>query len=250
MGISMHPLQLACKSCGKAIPAGNVNIAKAIAKCEACDAVFGFMDVLASDRLRCGEKLQQPAAFEVDVWGPELTLTRRWYSHGLWALLAFCIFWDGFLAVWYAIGIREVLAEKGGTVGPDWWAGLIMLVFPVFHLALGVGLTYAVISGFVNRTVVRVAGGELSVWHGPLPWPGNQRLLTTDIQQLYCAEARRPAGDSGCSKTFNLLAVTGKNDEVTLLSCLDDLEHGLFIEQQLERHLKIQDQWVPGQVRV
>jgi hypothetical protein len=107
-----------------------------------------------------------------------------------------------------------------------------------------------VISGFVNRTVIRVAGGELSVWHGPLPWPGNQRLLTADIQQVYCAAARRPRGDSGCSKTYNLIAVTGKNDEVPLLGCLDDVEHGLFIEQQLERHLKIQDQCLPDEVRV
>jgi hypothetical protein len=206
---------------------------------------------VSADRQRRGKgPLAKPPSFEVDVWGPELTLTRRWYSHGLWALLVFCIFWDGFLAVWYTIGVREMLSEKGGLGGPDVWVGLIMLVFPIFHLALGIGLTYAVISGFVNRTVVHVAGGELSVWHGPLPWPGNQRLLTADIQQLYCAEARRPAGDHSPSRTYNLVAITGKNDEVPLLHCLDELEHGLFIEREIERHLKIQDQFVPGEVRV
>ena len=174
----MNAYQLTCKACGKLIPAADVNIEKAIAKCQACNAVFGILDNVGghaspSPDAADGPKLRVPApkSVEVDAWGPELTLTRRWYTHGLWAVLAFCLFWDGFLVVWYSIGLRQLFGgEDFGE--PGLWATLFMLVFPVFHVAIGVGLTYFVICGFVNRTVVRIAGGELSVWHGPMPWPG------------------------------------------------------------------------------
>jgi hypothetical protein len=164
----------------------------------------------------------------VDAWGPELVLTRRWYSHGLWPLLLFCIIWDGFLIVWYTIGVRELIS---GERGLDAWAAVLMLVVPVLHVLVGLAMTYAVISGFLNRTIVRVAGGELSVWHGPFPWPYSQRLFTADIKQVYCTQAPRRAGDNGAT-TYNLLAVTGKNDEVTLLRDLRELGDGQFIEQR------------------
>lgn len=246
----MNAFQLACKACGKLIPAEDVNIEKAIAKCQACDAVFGFMDSVA----QAGPDLPKPLvptpkSIRVDSWGPELTLTRRWYSHGLWALLLFCIFWDGFLVVWYTIGVRELLGGKGELGGPGIWPIVFMLAFPVLHVAVGLAMTYIVITGFVNRTVVRIAGGELSVWHGPLPWPSHQRIFTSDIKQLYCAEVIRRNSDS-CSKTYNVLAVTGKSDLVTLVSGLEDLDQGRFIEQQVEQHLKIRDERVPGEVRV
>ena len=47
-----------------------------------------------------------------------------------------------------------------------------------------------------------------------------------------------------------MLVVTRDNDKITLVSNLDELEQGLFIEQQVERYLKIRDKRVPGQVRV
>ena len=240
----MHELQLACKSCGKAIPAADVNIDKAIAKCQACNAVFGILDVVTGSRKAKGS-IAASRSIQVDAWGPELTLTKRWYSHGLWALLLFCIFWDGFLVIWYSIGIRGLFS---GQDNAGFWPAIVMLVFPVFHVAVGVTLTYAVIGGFFNRTIVRVAGGELSVWHGPIPWPGNQRLFTADVQQLYCTES--PTRKRDGSKTYNVLAVTGKNDEVTLITGLEQLDDGLFIEQQIEQHLKIPDQRMPGEVRL
>jgi hypothetical protein len=41
-----------------------------------------------------------------------------------------------------------------------------------------------------------------------------------------------------------------EGDKLTLLSGLDDLDQGLFIEQQIEKQLNIQDKRVPGQVRI
>lgn len=241
MHVKTSSLQLDCKGCGKPISAADVNIDKALAKCMACNAVFSIADIVGEiERKRLPMPI--PKSFQVDHWGSELTLTRRWYSHGLWALLLFCVFWDGFLVVWYTIGVRELLSGDRASV--------LMLLFPVLHVAVGLGLTYTVLCGFVNRTVVRVSGGELSVRHGPLPWLGNQRLFTTDIRQLYCTESKRNRNQNDCRRTFDVVIQSKSNDKITLLTGLEELDHGLFIEQQVEQHLKIPDERVPGEVRV
>jgi hypothetical protein len=237
-------MQLACKSCGKAIPAEDVNIDKAIAKCQACHAVFSFLDRVGSvSTPLVRPQVAMPKGFVVDNWGPELSITRRWYSHGLWFLLFFCIFWDGFLVVWYSIAIGGLLSGQGG--GGMW----IMVVFPVLHVLVGLGLTYAVLCGFLNKTSIRVSLGELSIKHGPLPTGGNRQILTIDLQQLYCTENKRHS-KHGVRFNYDLQALLASGTKVKLLSNLDELDQALFVEQQIEQHLRIADERVAGEVAV
>jgi hypothetical protein len=44
------------------------------------------------------------------------------------------------------------------------------------------------LAGFFNKTVIDVGQSMLLVRHGPIPWPGNRRLSTADVTQLYCEE--------------------------------------------------------------
>jgi hypothetical protein len=236
-------MQLHCKTCGKAIPVQDVNIDKAIAKCQACHAVFSFLDQVQGASAGPRPAVPLPAGMRIDNWGPELSITRSWYSHVVWFLLVFCIFWDGFLVVWYTIGIGAMLSGEGG--GMAW----IMLVFPVLHVAVGIGLTYLVICMFLNKTVIKISMGELTVRHGPVPCWGNHQLRTSDLKQLYCTETIHRS-KNGCNTTYNVLAQTQTGDKLTLLTGLDELDQGLFIEQQLEQHLRIADERMPEEVRV
>ncbi len=239
-------MQLRCRACDKAILAENINIQLGIAKCVGCNAVFNFVDKLKSERELDAYERQpvgMPKQFRLDNWGPELVLTRRWYTHAVWFLLAFCIFWNGFLVVWYSVAIGDLLFGKGGA-GP-----VIMLLFPVLHLAVGAFLTYFVISTFVNKTVIRVAEGELSVKHGPLPWGGNCRIATSDLKQVFCTE-KRHRRKHGCGYTYCVEALKRDNSKLTLVSSLEELDQALFIEQQVEQHLKMRNERVPGEVRV
>ncbi|MCA9210143.1 MAG: hypothetical protein KDA55_17415, partial [Planctomycetales bacterium] len=115
------------------------------------------------------------------------------------------------------------------------------------HVAVGVFLTYLTLSMFVNKTVIRVANGELSVRHGPLPWPGKRNLLAHEIQQLYVTEQMRRT-KHGYRYTYHLNAKMAHGEVVKLLSNLDTPDQGLFIEQKLEHHLKIEDEAVAGEV--
>jgi hypothetical protein len=238
-------MQLHCRSCGKPIPAEDVNISLALAKCGVCHAVFNFAGDVGGEARNWRDKTEvpMPKAFRVENWGSELAIHRRWYSHALWFLLFFCIVWDGFLVVWYSIGVGGLLSgEMGGMV----W---IMLLFPILHVAVGVGLTYFVLCGFFNTTTIRVAGGELSVRHGPFPWYGNHRLFSSEVNQLYCTEKEHRGKHGRRSYTYNVALKTHAGDKVDLVTHLEELDHALFIEQQLERHLQIRDERVPGEVR-
>jgi hypothetical protein len=239
-------MQLRCRACEKDILAENINIQLGIAKCSGCNAVFNFIGKLKSEREPSDVRrhpVGMPKDFRLESWGPELVLTRRWYTHAVWLLLVFCIIWDGFLVMWYSVATRELIEGKGGA-GP--W---IMLIFPVLHLAVGVFLTYFVISTFVNKTVIRVTAGELTVKHGPLPWGGNCQLPTCDLKQVFCTE-KRHRKKHGCSFSYNVEALKSDGHQMTLVSSLQELNQALFIEQQVEQHLKIEDERVPGEVRV
>jgi len=168
-------MQLLCQSCGKPIPAQDVNIEMGIAKCSACNAVFDFLDEVGA-RSTCQTNIGLPKRFTVENWGPELVITCRWFNHGVWFLLLFCIFWDGFLAVWYSAVIAGLVNGKMGAIV------LLPLLFPILHVAIGVGLTYSVLCTFLNRTVIRASVAELTVRHGPLYWAGNCQHLTSDLK--------------------------------------------------------------------
>ncbi|MCA9223520.1 MAG: hypothetical protein KDA71_24575 [Planctomycetales bacterium] len=230
-------MQLNCRSCGRDIPAEDINVNLAIAKCSSCHSVFNFLDQLgttaAMAAVRQRPAVEMPKAMQVEDWGAELVITRRWFTWAAIFLVFFCLFWDGFLVVWYTAAISS--------------KQILMLVFPLIHVAVGVFLTYLTLSMFVNKTVIRVANGELSVRHGPLPWPGKRNLLTHEIQQLYVTEQMRRT-KRGYSYTYHLNAKLAQGNVVKLLSNLETPDHGLFIEQKLEQHLKIEDEAVAGEV--
>lgn len=128
---------------------------------------------------------------------------------------------------------------------------LIFFVFPMAHVAVGVGLTYFVLAGFLNSTVVRVVDGMLSVRHGPLPWRGNLDLSSDEIDQIYCqnklSTSRNDDGHTSTSMTFEVHAVVA-GQKRKLLGGLREADHALFLEQTLERFLKIRDRAVPGEM--
>ena len=128
---------------------------------------------------------------------------------------------------------------------------LIFVVFPIAHVAVGVGLTYFVLAGFLNSTVIRVADGMLSVRHGPLPWRGNLDMSTDGIEQIYCQnkldKRRDEDGHTTTSIQYEVHAVIG-GQKTKLLSGLHEADHALFVEQRLERFLGIEDHAVPGEM--
>jgi hypothetical protein len=120
-------------------------------------------------------EIQQPANVLVENDRQVARLIQRWFSSKYIPMAFFAIAWDSFLFFWYSTAFRT---------GAPW----IMVVFPLAHVAVGIGITYSTIAGFINRTVLEVSRDEIGVWFEPLPWLGEKTVKTREVIQFYCKE--------------------------------------------------------------
>ena len=165
----------------------------------------------------------------------ELAVSYRWRNPVAYFLIFFCLFWDGFLVMWYGIG----LTSGGGMPA-------MFFLFPLIHVAVGVGLTYYTICLFVNKTLIRADQRTLSVKHSPLPWPkGNKEIAVRDIQQLFVQEK---TGNKG--HKYHILSAQLKSGKIlTLLPNVSATpEELLQLERSIEDYLGIPDQPVIGEM--
>jgi hypothetical protein len=179
-----------------------------------------------------------PERFNVTRNANELTVTWRWFRAYHVFLLFFAIAWDAFLLFWYF----GPMAGQGG---------LIFQIFPIAHVAVGIGLTYVVLTGFLNRTLISVRHGKLRISHGPLPWRGNRLLARSDLRQLFVAEKTNHHTDKGgrrtVTTTWHLCAVLETGKELTLLKGLETKGQAQYLETTFEQHLGIEDRRVAGE---
>jgi hypothetical protein len=224
-------ITLTCPSCG-----GQMTVAPGTSRftCDYC----GNEHILKNDPSLppVSERVlvPRPQSLTIEKEGRAIRFSRRWFSLKYIPLAFFCVAWDAFLLFWYGMAFR---------INGPW----IMFVFPIAHLAVGIGLTYTTLAGFFNRTVLEVTAEEINVWHEPLPWSGEPRIQTADLQQLYCRDHRKHSSD-GDTVSYELLAVTRDGHSVKLVSGLDSPDVALYLEQQLERGLRIADRPVAGEL--
>lgn len=250
-------MQLNCGQCGAPFRAGDLHFDRGIAVCSACGSVQRLPGPVGSESPNTPEAsvarkplgdVPVPTRFTVENDGMELTIRHRWFQWAFLFLLFFAIAWDSFLMGWYWMLTSGPFGGHDGMPGPF---KLIFFVFPIAHVAVGIGLTYFVLAGFLNSTVIRVADGMLSVQHGPLPWRGNLDVPTDGIDQIYCQnklhKSRDDDGHTTTSMQYEVHAVIG-GQKTKLLSGLHEADHALFVEQQLERFLNLEDRLVPGEM--
>jgi len=244
-------LEIRCQRCGNVVPASAINIEKMVGKCDACAELFDFSDQVEQQRTTRAKSPVRPVPLppgikvereESSVFGDyrhapkaggRLVIRRRWFRWSLIPLLGFCVFWDGFLVVWYS----AVLVGGAPTVAA---------LFPLLHVAVGVGLTYTTVAGLFNSTTIEVTDDRLSVRHGPIPWIGNRALPTDEIRQLYTE--RLVSGGKSKKETFTIHAIVASGPTIPVVSRLDEITQALYIEKEVERHLGIEDERVPGAV--
>lgn len=229
---------LHCPSCGARIPGEEVHLELSLARCTSCRAVFDLAGRAPAGAPRPVERAPAPLPpkFKVaEQRGQSLSVKWRWFKPISVFLAFFCLFWDGFLVVWYSIAF-------GMEDSP-----LMMKLFPLIHVAVGLGLTYFTVATFVNTTEIEATRSRLQVRHGPLPWAGNLSVDANELKQLYGMEHRHRT-KNGTNYTWSLNAVDRQGHRKVLLSGLDEVGQVLWLEQALERTLRIQDAPVEGEV--
>ena len=229
-----------CKACGANLDENRIQLDTGLGTCDHCRTITSFAKELglresSAEPVEPRSAILQPEDVHVEDTATHLRLSKRWYQPGLFFLFFFCIAWNAFLIGWYAIG---------SSASMPFGFKLIMMVFPIAHVAVGVGLTYKVLTGFLNRTVVEVLSHQLSLHHTPLPWKGNRTMATSEIKQLFCRKRRRSRNQQGVAAfgNYDLVVVLHSGKQVILVKGENDLDHLLYLEQQIEKRLGIKDQ--------
>lgn len=228
-------MKILCPACNMEIPAANINLFEKIAKCSGCNNVFCCTGQLPPPVTGREERIPigKPGNFIIERCVDGLQIVRRWFSPYIIFLAFFCLFWNGFLVVWFYIAFTQ---KQYG-----------MALFGSLHAAVGLGMLYAVLTGLFNKTYIRISHGSLLVIHRPLPWLGQKNIPRQDLKQLYSKESVYP-GEHGHSRRYSVQAITKKGQVIALVSNLASSEEALFIEQEIEKYLKIDDEPVRGEI--
>lgn len=153
-----------------------------------------------------------------------ITIRRVWRSWKIVPLALFAGIWDSFLVFWYV----KVLA----TPNPP----LMAVIFPIGHIAVGIGITYYVIASAFNKTDVVISPSGVRVVSGPAPWFGNKEVNAAEIVAVL---VRERAGNRG-RITYSVMHVDAANKERRLLSYLAESDQAHFIAQTIRDGLGLQ----------
>lgn len=185
----------------------------------------------AADDAATAAMVAVPDRFEVTQTEAELRVSWSWFRFSLHVpMLCFCVMWDAAIFAVYLGALRAPTLS---------W---IALVFPIAHLAVGLGLTYATLAGLLNRTTVVAAADGLEIQHGPVPWPGPGKLPRKALRQLYVT-----CNSSSKTRTWDLCALGADDQQVRLLPRLEHADQAFYLERQLELQLGIHDRPVHGE---
>jgi hypothetical protein len=231
-------MKLFCPDCGADISADAVNLASGMGKCAACNSVFNLEDRMDRQRRSDADALSssnvifaRPEKMQIQQTANTWTVAWRWLRWHYVGLLIFCIAWDSFLIFWFKMVLR----------GNAPW---IAVVFPIGHVAVGIGLTYTVVCGFLNSTKIEASRSLLTIRHGPLPWLGNREVPAAQIEQLYCEKSR---SNRNGYDNFALCAILRGGRKLKLLSGCSGADEAKFLEHELERQLHIPPRPVAGE---
>lgn len=223
-------MQLDCKTCGTPIPAENINLDRAIAKCTNCNAVFSFADrfpAATPPKL----KVDRPENIQVTRSTNELTIVRKWFGPIFFFFAFFSVFWNGITWTFVLIAIST--------------GNYSMLAFISLHLVVGLGVLYYTAALLLNSTEIRVGRRYLSVKNSPLPFPGNCTVPVGRIEQVYCKE--KISRGRNRSVTYEIYAIAEQDRRQDIIKGLPSAEEAVFLEQEIERFLGIEDRPVRGE---
>lgn len=234
----MELRELHCQSCGAPLDPDQVVERLAMARCSHCGAVFALETLrpataAAGPSRKNRPKVPLPPGMQMQDFGSSLEITRRWFHPALFFAVFFCIVWNGFMIVWHTMALSH--------------GAWFMSCFGLLHTAVGVAILYGTLAGFLNTTVIRVQQGLLEVRSGPLPWPGNKTLPADELEQIYCQE-HVSRNKNGSQTSYQVLCLRRGNVRETLLKGCSSAEQALFIEQELERFLHLEDRPITGEL--
>ena len=230
---------LHCPTCNAEVFSDGINIDKAIAKCSNCHNVFPFEEEIKGKKWnRRRAEIFQPEGIEMFRLRTELNLDFKWQNvksmH--WFMVLFTIMWN-FMILPAAVG--AILSGQ-----------LMALLFMSAHIAVGVGLLFNLLSNFINRTYITVDEHHLTIDHRPIKNPFNppEEIPVRNIEQIYVKRYVASRTNGRPSYGHAIMVILKKGRQIKLIEGMRNPDKALFIEQEIEYFLNIEDRRVAGEV--
>ncbi|MBU2880934.1 hypothetical protein KO525_15755 [Psychrosphaera sp. B3R10] len=159
-----------------------------------------------------------------------MTITRKWFGWQVIFLTVFAVVWNGII-------FNNYLSVEAYSE------------LPWIHIIAGIAVTYYAITGWCNVTNIHVTKQQIQISHKPLPWIGNKTIDSHDIKQLYVKEkTSRNRNHNSYSVSYEVHTITNSGKVTRLLSGLSTSEQALFVEQEIEKYLGIENKLVRGEL--
>lgn len=229
-------MKLYCTACNSEVPAANIDLTGKVAKCQHCNNVFSFAGKVSYESQAAQERLPIgiPKGFQIQRSVEGFQIVRSWFTAAIIPLTFFCLFWNGFMAVWFYIAISQKT--------------YVMALFGILHGAVGLGMLYATIAGYLNKTYITIAYDSVSILHKPLPSLGQKKIPRQELKQLYSKDSMYHGKHGREHHSFSVQALTRQGQVIEFISGLQTSEEALYIEQEVEKYLGIKDESVRGEL--
>jgi len=166
-----------------------------------------------------------PEGLDANIENDSILIRRKWFSLKTIPLIFFCIAWDSFLVFWYSTVTKSESSMD-----------LLAIIFPIGHVAVGVGLTYFCIASLFNKTDIRISPRLFSARSYPIPWIGNTELK---VDELHAVVVRERTSGGYNQSSFTVMYVDAQNKEKKLVRSLQHIEQANFIRDEISDLLNI-----------
>lgn len=228
--------RLSCQRCHEPLCASTFDEAAGILVCRSCQTTFDLAKRIsgsdepsgASDLIGTNDEravAPAPLGWSQEITGDQWTVSHRWRETEPVAFISI------FAILWNVLTIIFTLA-----------AGLMLPLSPFW--LIGCWLAYLTLKCLFNITKVSVASGKLHIAITPFAWQDALEIDVNKVEQIYLKRSAVTLK----STSVSVRALTTDHGEVGLVDGVS-FEEGLWLEQELERHLGIRDRAVVGEFR-
>lgn len=226
-------MEIYCDKCHASIPTKNIDIKDKIGKCDECNNIFNIKSQINVLLTKERSKIELPKNLKIEKHRTSMLIIRTWFGPAIIFLTLFCVIWDGI------VGTFIIALLIKGQYAP--------LLFLSIHGTIGLVITYFTIAGYINKTFIDVDSSNIKITHRPLPWPGQKSISLEKISQLY-SKKKMYHTKNGVHYKYEIHIIRENNKDEILINNLEKEEQALFIEQEIESFLKIEDRAVEGEI--
>lgn len=229
--LSLGPKQefkrIKCPSCGSVIPASNLNINDKIAKCNSCNVVFPFhrniSDLLKNFKAK--QEVIKPEGIEIFEYRDEVefSIQSPFAAFDIIPLAIISLFTFVFTIAFFKEGLNWMVPATS-------WA---LLMFPIYYL----------FQRKHHKIFLTFDDKSLHIKWRPKKMIKDKSFPKDEIDQFYIKTAQ------GYNSIFMISNGPDGQKHTSLITGIMSLTKARYLEQEMERHLGINDREVPEETK-